>query len=619
SNTASITSATNAIAANTASITSVTNSVAANTASLTSLNADLALKANINSPSFTGTPTVPSPAANSNSNQIATTAFVNDLLTNSGISSSITLTGAVTGSGSGSITTTLAPNIALTGIPTAPTAANTVNSTQIATTAFVQSLVSSIPGASSALNSTPLAQPNTIVGRDGNTDFAAGVITAIAVNAGTFSGTLVGNASNVNGIVAIANGGTGASNLANAKVNLGLNNVDNTTDLAKPISTLTQTALDLKAPLASPTFTGTVSLGNNVTAGTMTLTDNSTAVATTAFVKTALADPSTITASILDATSTQKGKIRLTGDLGGTADAPTVVKLGSLLATRIQGSVDLTEAASSQNLINALVERDGSGNFEGNVITANTFSGNVSATNITANSVVGNFSGTLTGNATNVTGIVAILNGGTGAANATNARANLGLGSVDNTTDIAKPISTLTQAALDLKAPIASPTFTGLVTLGNNVVAATMTSTDNSTAVATTAYVKSVVSDPATLLSAMPDATTTAKGKIRLAGDLGGTADAPTVTKLGSLLVPDIQSSVNATAAATPQNTPNTIVQRDGSGNFEGNVITANTFVGNLSGTVITGSTLVGTLSGTVNGNATNVTGIVAILNGGTG
>jgi hypothetical protein len=33
----------------------------------------------------------------------------------------------------------------------------------------------------------------------------------------------------------------------------------NTSDANKPISTATQTALDLKAPLASPTFTGTIS------------------------------------------------------------------------------------------------------------------------------------------------------------------------------------------------------------------------------------------------------------------------------------------------------------------------------------------------------------------------
>ena len=39
---------------------------------------------------------------------------------------------------------------------------------------------------------------------------------------------------------------------------MGLGNVDNTSDASKPVSTATQTALDLKAPLANPTFTGTV-------------------------------------------------------------------------------------------------------------------------------------------------------------------------------------------------------------------------------------------------------------------------------------------------------------------------------------------------------------------------
>ena len=43
------------------------------------------------------------------------------------------------------------------------------------------------------------------------------------------------------------------------KTMVGLGSVDNTTDANKPVSTATQTALDLKAPLADPTFTGTVS------------------------------------------------------------------------------------------------------------------------------------------------------------------------------------------------------------------------------------------------------------------------------------------------------------------------------------------------------------------------
>ena len=43
------------------------------------------------------------------------------------------------------------------------------------------------------------------------------------------------------------------------KNDIGLGNVDNTSDINKPISTATQTSLNLKANLLSPTFTGTVS------------------------------------------------------------------------------------------------------------------------------------------------------------------------------------------------------------------------------------------------------------------------------------------------------------------------------------------------------------------------
>lgn len=45
------------------------------------------------------------------------------------------------------------------------------------------------------------------------------------------------------------------------KADVGLSNVDNTADTAKPVSTAQQTALNLKANIASPTFTGTATLG----------------------------------------------------------------------------------------------------------------------------------------------------------------------------------------------------------------------------------------------------------------------------------------------------------------------------------------------------------------------
>lgn len=47
--------------------------------------------------------------------------------------------------------------------------------------------------------------------------------------------------------------------LALVKGDVGLSNVDNTTDVGKPVSSAAQTALNLKADLAGPTFTGTVS------------------------------------------------------------------------------------------------------------------------------------------------------------------------------------------------------------------------------------------------------------------------------------------------------------------------------------------------------------------------
>jgi hypothetical protein len=65
------------------------------------------------------------------------------------------------------------------------------------------------------------------------------------------------------------------------KTMVGLGSVDNTADTAKPVSTAQQTALDLKAPLASPTFTGTPVIPNAIideevvtasgTSGTVTL------------------------------------------------------------------------------------------------------------------------------------------------------------------------------------------------------------------------------------------------------------------------------------------------------------------------------------------------------------
>lgn len=75
-------------------------------------------------------------------------------------------------------------------------------------------------------------------------------------------------------------GKTGAVTLV--KGDVGLGNVDNTSDANKPVSTAQQTALNLKANLAGPTFTGTPA------APTAAPGTNTTQIATTAFVQAAM-------------------------------------------------------------------------------------------------------------------------------------------------------------------------------------------------------------------------------------------------------------------------------------------------------------------------------------------
>ncbi|EEW1602762.1 phage tail protein [Escherichia coli] len=118
-------------------------------------------KAPIESPSLTGTPTAPTAAQGTNSTQIANTAFVKAAVTaliNGAPGTLDTLkeiAAAINNDPNFSTTINNALALkaplaspALTGIPTAPTAAQGTNNTQIATTAYVRAAISALVGSS---------------------------------------------------------------------------------------------------------------------------------------------------------------------------------------------------------------------------------------------------------------------------------------------------------------------------------------------------------------------------------------------------------------------------------------------------------------------------------------
>ena len=293
---------------------------------------------------------------------------------------------------------------------------------------------------------------------------------------GTAKGNIDGTATNVTGIVAIANGGTGASNLSDAKKNLEIDRVDNTTDLEKPISRATQTALDAIIATGTP-----------------------------------------------DATTTAKGKIMLAKDLGGTADAPVVLTVGGANAADIKTGVDMANAATELNTPGTIVKRDGAGNFAAGTITGNLIGNATTATSVTGTVMVPNGG----------TGITSYTPGNfINALDATTlqqrtpdqVKADLKLDKVNNTTDLEKPVSTATQTALNLKEDKANK-ITDVTLSGNS-------DTNYPSEKATKTYVDEKVRTAVIGAGGVPDATTTIIGKIQLAGDLAGIASAPTVPGL---------------------------------------------------------------------------------------
>jgi hypothetical protein len=279
------------------------------------------------------------------------------------------------------------------------------------------------------------------------------------------------------------------------KGDVGLGNVDNTSDTNKPVSTAQQTALNLKADLASPTFTGTPTLPTGTIATTQTAGNNSTAVATTAYVQTAVSNlvdtaPEALNtlnelaaalgddANFATTTATNLGlKAPLASPtFTGTVTVPTPVNNTD---ASTKAYVDSTASTTAGTASTALSNHESdTTNIHGIADTSIlvTTTGTQTLTNKTIttpsglvkNDVgLGNVDNTsnateraATATLTNKTLTSPVINTPTGIV-----KGDVGLGSVDNTADTAKPVSTAQQTALDLKANLASPTFTGTVTI----------------------------------------------------------------------------------------------------------------------------------------------------------
>ncbi|MEG6141696.1 phage tail protein [Enterobacter kobei] len=172
------------------------------------------------SPTFTGTPKAPTAAAGNNTTQLATTAFVQAALialVNGAPATLDTLkeiAAAINNDPSFSTTINNALALkaplaspALTGTPTAPTAAQTVNSTQIATTAFVKAALAGLVGSSPAALDT-LNELAAALGNDPN--FATTMTNALAGKQPLDSTLTTLSGKTANGIIEYLGLGAGA-------------------------------------------------------------------------------------------------------------------------------------------------------------------------------------------------------------------------------------------------------------------------------------------------------------------------------------------------------------------------------------------------------------------------
>ncbi len=429
---------------------------------------------------------------------------------------------------------------------------------------------------------TPLDTPSTIVERDGSGNFSAGTITAsLSGNATTsttstnFTGSLVGDVTGTQGATVVSMvGGQTAANVAAATV---LANAATPLDTPSTIverdssgnfaaSTIVASltgAASLNVLKAGDTMTGTLQLPAGTTLlPSLVFTGSTTAglsaasgalsFSTNALERMKISSGGTIS---IDAFTTagvlhNDGSGNLSSSLIVNADiSPTAAIANSKLATLTASGLVANSAttAISTDTINTIVLRDGSGNFSAGTITA-ALNGNAT-TATSAGSFSGSFAGDVTG--TQSATVVSFVGGQT-AANV--AAATL-----------------LANAATPLDTPSTIVERNG----SGNFAAGTIT---------------------ASLSGNATTATTATNFTGSLSGDVTGTQGATVVSTVGGQTAANVAAATVLANAATPLDTPSTIVERDSSGNFAASTIVAS-LTGAASLNVLkAGDTMTGTL-----------------------